>query len=498
LYGPAAGAGNNAYVSILKKLAGQTAIYGLSSILGRLLNYLLVPLYTRVFDTAEYGIVTQFYAYAAFLNILFTYGLETSFFRFSQTEKGSPKVYSTALLSVIGTSAALFFTVWLFADPIAGAFSLAQGSGQPLRQYVIWFAGILAADAITAIPFARLRQQEKAGKFALVRLLNIGLNIGFNLYFLVYNRDSSSYDPAGSVGYVFLSNLLASVITLIVLLPELRPVAAGFDRALWNRMLRYGLPLMVAGFAGMVNETFDRIMLPYLIADPSTALDQLGIYGACYKLSILMTLFVQTFRYAAEPFFFSQAAKEDARQIYSRVMSWFVIGCSFIFLAVMLYLDVFELFIGERFRSGLAVVPILLMANLCLGVYLNNSIWYKLTGKTHWGAWFSLFGAIVTLILNFLLIPSMGYMGAAWTTLVCYALMMMVSYAVGQRYYKVPYDLGVFFVAVSVSTVLWGASVYFDGLLSGSAIRYTVHTLLLLVFPAIVWLFLRRKSLKFA
>jgi O-antigen/teichoic acid export membrane protein len=485
-------------VSIFRKLAGQTAVYGLSSILGRLLNYLLVPIYTRVFDTAEYGIVTQFYAYAAFLNVLFTFGLETSFFRFSQTESGNPKVYSTALLSLIGTSVAFFALAWFFADPIAGTFSLAADSGQPLSTYVIWFAGILAADAVTAIPFARLRQQEKAVKFAVIRLLNIGLNIGFNLYFLVYKRDAASYDTSAAVGYVFLSNLLASLITLVILLPELSAVKDGFDRELWSRMMRYGLPLMVAGFAGMVNETFDRIMLPYLVRDSVTALDQLGIYGACYKLSILMTLFVQTFRYAAEPFFFSQSGKEDARQIYARVMNWFVIGCAFIFLVVMLYMDFFSHFIGERFRSGLPVVPILLMANLCLGVYLNISIWYKLSGKTSWGAWFSLAGAIVTLILNFLLIPPLGYLGAAWTTLACYAGMMVASYAVGQRYYKVPYDTGIFIMAVSVAIALWGASAYFDGFVTEQWSRYLVHSLLLPVFPAVVWLFLRRKSLKFA
>lgn len=483
-------------MSVLKKLAGQTAIYGLSSILGRLLNYLLVPLYTRVFDTAEYGIVTQFYAYAAFLNILFTYGLETAFFRFSQTETGNRKVYSTALISVILTSGLFFILVWLSADRIATAFYLAEGSSQPIPSFVIWFAGILATDAVTAIPFARLRQQNKAVKFAIIRLLNIGMNIGLNLYFLVYR--GAGADLTTAVGSVFLSNLLASLFTLLLLLPELFPVVEGFDASLWKRMAMYGLPLMVAGFAGMVNETFDRIMLPYLVKDPSTALEQLGVYGACYKLSILMTLFVQTFRYASEPFFFSQSQREDARQIYSRVMSWFVIGCSFIFLLVMLYMEFFQHFIGAPFRSGLHVVPILLLANLFLGIYLNISIWYKLTGKTIWGAWFSVFGAGLTLLLNYLLIPTMGYTGAAWTTLVCYALMMAVSYGFGQRYYKVPYDLGIFLLSVSSAVVLWAASVYLDGWIGQTLMRHIVHTGLLLAFPAIVWLFLRRKSLKFA
>lgn len=494
-------------MSIYKKLAGQTAIYGLSSILGRLLNYLLVPLYTRVFETGEYGVVTQFYAYAAFLNIVFTYGLETAFFRFNQTENNRPQVYSTALISLLLTSGAFFLVITFFADPIAASFVAADQLDSRLPLYVIWFAGILAADAITAIPFARLRQQNKALRFAMIRLINILLNIGFNLFFLVVcpkwialHPDSwmtSYYDPSHGVGYVFLANLLASLITLVLLLPELRHVTAGFDRGLWKNMLRYALPLMVAGFAGMVNETFDRIMLPRLVADPSTALDQLGIYGACYKLSILMTLFVQTFRYAAEPFFFSQAGKEDARMIYARVMDWFVLGCAFIFAGVMLFMDVFQVFIGEKFRSGLPVVPILLFANLCLGVYLNISIWYKLTGKTGWGAWFSLLGAVVTIVLNFLLIPEMGYEGAAWATLICYAAMMIVSYLVGQRFYKVPYDISWFMIMMALSLVVWGTGNYFSGFGLPAGVRYVINLLLLLLFPVMAALLMKRKSRKF-
>ncbi len=495
-------------LSILRKLAGQTAIYGLSSILGRLLNYLLVPLYTRVFDTGEYGVVTQFYAYAAFLNVIFTYGLETAFFKFNQSENGRPQVYSTALISVI-TSSLVLFGILAFCSPLLSGIFQAGTSQQPsMSLYITWFAGILAADAMTAIPFARLRQQNRAVRFAVVRLINIALNIGFNIFFLVWcpkavvenpaSWVTSVYHPGQGVGYVFLANFLASLVTLLLLLPELRHITAGFDSGLWKKMLRYGWPLMVAGFAGMVNETFDRIMLPYLVKDPSTALDQLGIYGACYKLSILMTLFVQTFRYASEPFFFSQASKADARQIYARVMNWFVFSCAFIFLFVMLFLDAIQFFIGERFRSGLPVVPILLMANLCLGVYLNLSIWYKLTGKTTWGAWFSLIGAIITLLLNFLLIPSLGFMGAAWATLVCYAAIMVISYFVGQRYYHVPYDTGAFLIAVGLALVLWGASIYIDTLGIGTTFHHVTNTCLLLIFPAAAWVFLRRKTRKFA
>lgn len=494
-------------MSILRKLAGQTAIYGLSSILGRLLNYLLVPLYTRVFDTGEYGVVTQFYAVAAFLNILFTYGLETAYFRFSQTEKDSSRVYSTALVSIFITSVILFVVMSLTAPWTAGMIGDAGELNQHIAILIVWFAGILATDAISAIPFARLRLENKAVRFAAIRLVNIALNIGFNLFFLVVCPDlyekgsplvSGWYDPTLSVGYVFLSNLIASCITLLLLTPQLRSLKDGWDTALLKKMLTYGWPLMIAGFAGMVNETFDRIMLPLLVSDPTTAFHQLGIYGACYKLSILMTLFVQTFRYAAEPFFFSQAGSEDARQIYARVMTWFVTGCSLIFLGVMLYIDVVKYFIGEEFREGLAVVPILLIANLFLGVYLNASIWYKLSGRTLWGAWFSVAGAIVTLVMNFLLIPKMGYMGAAWTTLACYATIMSLSYFFGQRYYPVPYDLFAFFSAIGGALVVWAMSIYLDPMMTGQTMKWVFHAFLLSIYGGAAWVLLRRKTRKFA
>lgn len=487
-------------MSLLRKLAGQTAIYGLSSILGRLLNYLLVPLYTRVFDTGDYGMVTQFYAYASFLNVLFTYGLETAFFRFYTSENGRPQVYSTALISIIASSVGFMAMILLFVNPIAESF---PGHDPHVMSYVLLFAGILAADAITAIPFARLRQQNRALRFAFVRLVNIGLNIGFNLFFLIgcpsliagdpHGVVASWYDPTFGVGYVFLANLLASLVTLLLLVPEMLPARFGFDGVLWKKMIRYGWPLMIAGFAGMVNETFDRILLPYLIKDPSTALDQLGIYGACYKLSILMTLFVQTFRYAAEPFFFNQAGRQDAKQIYARVMDWFLLAGGLIFLGVTLFLDVFGLFIGEKYRSGLSVVPILLLANWFLGVYLNLSMWYKLTSKTSWGAWFALLGAIVTLVLNVMLIPTMGYEGAAWATLVCYATIMVASYGTGQREYPVPYDVKMFFISVSLALGLAYA---------GNAVSGEVETVwmvlfrlvLMSVFAGVCIMYLRRKS----
>lgn len=433
----------------IKKLAGQTAIYGISSIVSRLLNYLLVPLYTRVFMPEEYGVVTELYAYLTFITILFTYGMETSFFHFSEKEADKEKVYGTALLSLLGSSFLLLTLMLFFNQQIA---QLLRYPDHP--EYIIYFAIILSTDAITAIPFARLRQENKAKKFAFLKTLNIAINIGLNLFFLVacpllIKSDipvlsilaGRIYSPEIGVGYVFISNLVASAITLLIMLPQITGTRLYYEPALWRRMLSYALPLLAGGLAGMVNETLDRVILKSLLTDKSTAMEQLGIYGACYKIPMLMTLFIQTYRYAAEPFFFSQQKKVNNTLVYATVMKYFVLICSFIFLAIMMYLDVIKYFIGEKYRSGLTIVPILLLANLFFGIFINLSMWYKLTGQTRYGAYFAFIGAGITIILNIILIPSMGYLGAAWTTLACYFIMMCLSYLTGQKHYPIPYDL---------------------------------------------------------
>ncbi len=488
-------------MSSYKQLAGQTAIYGLSSIVGRLLNVLLVPIYTRIFAVGEYGVVTQVYAYVAFFNILFTYGLGTAFFKFIQSEKENGKVYSTSFISIVVSSLCFALVIILFSEPIA-SFVL-RGSAEG-AYYIKIFAGILATDAITAIPFAKLRQENRAKRFAFLRLVNIGIYIGLNLFFLLvcpallktgsYSWLHVIYNPTIGVGYVFISNLLASGITMIMLFPDMFKVTLKFDPVLWKKMMIYSFPLMIVGFSGMINETFDRVLIPYLIQNKSEAMTQLGIYGACYKLSIIMTLFIQTFNYAAEPFFFNHSTKENPQRVYAQVMKYFVIVCSFIFLGVMLYIDIVKRFIGPDYRSGLGVVPILLMANLCLGVYYNLAIWYKLTSKTKLGAWVAVFGAVVTVIFNFWLIPILGFMGAAWATLICYASMMIVSYYVGQKHYPVSYNIKSFFYYISLALVLWTLSIYIhhNFLLSEPKIL-AINTLILLVFIIIAWTSERRK-----
>jgi len=416
----------------IKNLAGQTAIYGVSSIVGRILNYLLVPLYTRAFITAEFGIITEMYAYVAFLIVILTYGMETAFFRFSQVDK-KKNVYSTSLISLLGTSSLFIIIITFFSHDIANLLQYPNHS-----EYIIWLALIVSLDALSSIPFAKLRAQNKAKRFMVIKLINIAVNIGLNLYFYVDFHNWGLKQGVG-VEYVFISNLISSIITVLLLLPEIIKTKYTFDFELWKKMLVYALPLLVAGLAGIINEAMDRILLKYLLPK-DIAMSQLGIYGACYKISILMTIFIQAFRYAADPFFFSNAKEKNSKKLYADVMKYFVITVSFIFLGIMMYEDIVILFIGEPFRVGAPVIPVLLLANLFLGIYFNLSIWYKLTNKTLYGAYIAIFGATITLVLNFLLIPVIGYMGSAWATFICYASMMIVSYLIGQKHFPVKYD----------------------------------------------------------
>jgi O-antigen/teichoic acid export membrane protein len=484
----------------LKRLAGQTAIYGIPTILGRFLQYLLVILLTRIFTRSEYGVISVFYSYASFLMVILTYGMETTFFRFSETEENKDRVFSTAMLSVGLTSIAFVFLSNLFAG------KLANWMEYPFHpEYVIWFAWILGLDALSSIPFARLRAQNKAKRFATIKFINILTNIGLTLFFLLLCpyilkhypslRDnvlfSLIYRSDWSIEYVFIANLIASILTFVLLLPEVTGMKFEFHRELWKKMLLYTWPLLFAGMAGIVNETFDRLLLRYLLpANISEA--QVGIYSACYKISILMTLFVQAYRFAAEPFFFAQAKEKDAKQVYARIMDFFIITVSFIFLLTMLSLDdVFIHLIGSKFRIGKNVIPILLLANLFLGVYYNLSIWYKLTGQTIWGAWLSLIGAVITLGLNFWWIPLSpdhliyGYLGSAWATFICYGSMMILSYLIGHKYFRVPYNLSKFFGYLGLSILLYAISVLVP--VETALLRIAFHALLLLVFAGVVW-----------
>lgn len=436
----------------IKALAGQTAIYGLSSIIGRLFNYLLVPMYTRIFTTDQYGVVTEMYAYVAFLIVILTYGMETAFFRFSSKTENKIEIYSSTLLSILVTSAIFITLTSLFSVPIANWLRYPNHT-----EYVIWFAIIVGLDALSAIPMAKLRELEKAKLFAGINLVNIFTNIALNLFFLVYCRShflengedsnwlvTTLYNPEIGVGYVFISNLVATITRTVLLLPQMLKIKFVYNVSVIKKMLAYSLPLLIAGLAGIVNETVDRVMIKRILLDSIgelEAMTKLGIYGACYKVSIIISIFIQAFRYAAEPFFFSQQNESNAKEVYVDVMNYFIIAASGIFLVIMLYIDLVMLFVGEDFRIGVTVVPILLMANIFLGIFFNLSIWYKLTGKTMYGAFIALIGAAITIFLNYLWIPVLGYLGSAWATLACYLSMTILSYIIGQRHFPINYNL---------------------------------------------------------
>ena len=432
----------------LKRLASQTVVYGLSSIIGRFLNYLLVPLFTYTFTPIEYGVVSEFYAYAGFFAVFLIFGFETGYFRFRPKDETVPDtVYSTALRFLLAANLVFFIVLWLGSQNLA---DVLKHGDHP--EYIIWIAAILAMDAVGSIAFAKLRAQEKALRFASIKILEILVNVGLCLFFIVFCRHAfeanpqsvfgAMWNPAIGVGYIFIANLVASGAKLLLLAPQLRGITRGFDAEVFKQMLRYSLPMVIIGFAGIVNEMLDRAMMKYLLPyDMDTNMAQLGIYSACYKLSILMSLFIQAFRYAGEPFFFAHAKERNAPKTYADVLTYFVIFCAFIFLLVTLYLDVFKYFVGESFRAGLTIVPILLLANLFLGVYVNLSIWYKLTDRTVTGAFVSLGGAALTVVLLLWWVPVYGYVGAAWATLACYFCMALASYLLGRKYYPVPYEL---------------------------------------------------------
>jgi O-antigen/teichoic acid export membrane protein len=465
-----------------------------------------VPLYTRVLITSDYGIYTEMYAWVSILWVLLTYGMETTFFRFAGREPDIEKVFSTSFLSLTASS-----LVFLLISLVYSA-SIANWLGYANRiHYVIFFAFILSFDAIAALPFARLRQENRPVKFAFIKLVNIALNIGFNLFFILlcpyivtqYPDEGISrfvltfFNPTDLVSYIFISNLIASAITLIMLIPHFRIKPLFFDFRMWKAMLKYTWPLMIVAIAGSINLSLDKILLTLLLPGKSEIeiMSQVGIYGACYKVAIIMTLFVQTFRYAADPFFFSESSKKDARKTYADILRYFTIIGAFIFLATTLYLDLVIQFIGAAYREGRDVIPILLMGNLFLGIYFNLSFWYKLTDKTIFGAMFSIVGAAITITLNIILIPSFGYYGSAWAAFFAYFTMMTLSYFFGRKYYPIPYNT----VKILLYVVSAGALFIISNLFAGEIFKWriSINTFLLLVFVLTVWLVERKNLYQF-
>lgn len=446
-------------MSALKKLASQTAYYGISSILGRMLNYALVPLHTRVLlNQHDYGVIGELYSYVTFLNIIFLYGLETTFFRFASENKSDQSIYHKTFTSVLFSSI-LFTSIILFSATNINAW-LSIGLDNTLYriEYLYIFAFILAFDAIAAIPFAKIRLDNRPKKFAAIKIANISINVLLNLFFLVIAPllNLSFYSADDAVLYILLSNLFASIATIFFLYQELILVKIHWVWKEMKPLYIYAIPLMFAGLAGMTNETLDRILLKYFLPGSlEERLTQIGIYNAAYKLSIFMTLAVQAFRMAAEPYFFSINKNTDSKFVYANVMNYFVLACSLIFLGVSTHLNMLAYLLGEKYRNGLEVVPVLLMANLFLGVYMNLSIWYKLVDKTIYGLYITIIGAILTVVLNIMWIPVFGYMGSAYATLICYFVMTVFAYGFGQKYFTVPYNLKTIFSYIIMVLLLF-------------------------------------------
>ena len=460
----------------MKVLAKETAIYGLSSIIGKFLNYLLVPLYTYVLArTADYGIVTNLYAWTALLLVILTYGMETGFFRFANREDYDPKqVYRTAFVSLLTTSTIFAVLCVVFRQPIANGLGYAEHA-----EFIAMMAVTVALDAFACIPFAYLRYQKRPILFAALKLLFVVLNIAFNLLFLVVLGKND-------VVYVFISNILATTIQTLCLLPFTLPRGARFSWPVLKEMLRYSLPLLVLGVAGIMNQTLDRILFPYLYpyADADA---QLGIYGACFKVAMVMMMFTQAFRYAYEPFVFAKHKDRQSVEAYADAMKYYILFSFMIMMIVIFYLDIFRYIIAASYWEGLKIVPVVLWTYIFQGVYFNLSFWYKLTDETKWGAWFSLIGLVITFVLQVVFVPKIGYWASCGSSLVCYFTIMLLSYFIGQKKAPIPYDLkriGLYtMLTIGLLAVYYALRLYY---ISNMWAMMGIGTVLLLVYCGIL------------
>ena len=432
-------------MGLYKNLFKQTAIYGLATVLPRMLSFLLVRLYTGILPTAEYGEVSILLSWMVFFNVILSYGMETAFFRFYNSENDKKNVIATSTISIFWTSILFLFIALIFRS------SLATFANVDV-QYVTYSIWILVLDALVIVPFSKLRANQRPMLYAAIKIGNVMVNLLLNLFFLLVLPKLAQCNPNSfvanfyvenfEIGYIFVANLLASLLTLVVLSPNYRCLTRKFDRILWKKMMRYGLPILVAGIAFAVNEHFDKILLGYLLPE-NIAKAEVGAYSACYKLGLFMVLFATAFRLGIEPFFFSHSSNENAPQTYAVITKYFVILGSLILLGVIVFADVlkFLLLDNKTYWEAMKVVPLIILANFCLGIYNNLSVWYKLTDKTQIGAYISIVGAILTLVLNYLLIPKYSYYGSAIATIVAYGSMMVISYLLGKKYYPIPYDM---------------------------------------------------------
>jgi len=432
-------------LSLYKNLFKQTAIYGLATVLPRMFSFLLVPLYTDLLPKAEYGKVSIIFAWMIFFNVILAYGMETAFFRFYNNEKDKENVIETTTVSIFWSSFIFLFAAMLFRNSLADWSDIDS-------QYVIYTIWILALDALVIVPFSKLRAHQKPMVYAIIKIGNVVVNLSLSVFFLLYLPKIAQSYPNGylsslyvenfQVGYIFIANIIASLLTFVVLSPNYIYLNWKFDFSLWKRMMRYGLPIMIAGVAFAINEQFDKILLGKLL--PSNIAEaEVGVYSACYKLGLFMVLYRTAYTLGIEPFFFSHASNENAQQTYATITKYFVIFGSFILLSVIVFADIIKYVMirDTSYWEAMKVVPLIILANFFLGIYTNLSVWYKLIDKTYIGAYISIIGAGVTLALNFILIPSMSYYGSAIATIAAYGSMMLISYYFGNKYYPIPYEI---------------------------------------------------------
>ncbi len=452
-------------MGLFKNLFKQTAIYGLATVLPRMFSFLLIPLYTKLLPKADYGQVTVVFAYMIFFNVLLAYGMETAFFRFYNKETDKKNVIETSMITIFWTTL-LFLTLALLFR-----YQLSEWSGVDV-QFITYSIWILALDAFVIIPFSKLRANQLPLNYALIKIGNVVVNLVLNLFFLLVlpkisaaNSDSfwsTLYIENYQIGYIFISNVLASLLTLVALSPDYFKVNWHFDYQLWKRMMHYGLPVLVAGIAFAINEQFDKILLAKLL--PKSIADaEVGVYAACYKLGLFMVLYRTAYTLGIEPFFFSHASNENAQQTYATITKYFVIFGSFLLLVVIVFADLFKQIMipNTSYWEAMKVVPLIILANFFLGIYTNLSVWYKLIDKTYIGAYISILGAVVTLGLNFWLIPLIGYYGSAIATIGAYGSMMFVSYYLGNKYYPIPYEINKIAAYLGLSTSFSIVSFYF-------------------------------------
>lgn len=481
-------------MSVLKKFLGQTAVYGISTVFSRLFNFILTPIYTGKFAAGTYGIFTTMYAYASMINVILAFGMESTYFRYlNKHEDRKQEVYNNSFLCIAFISVLFLISGLVLSTTFARYLTEDPKQLNDYKTYVQLFIGILFVDAICIIPFAKLRADNKAFKYSVIKFLNIGCFVGFNLVFiyiipLIIKHQwplatwLESWYRGIWVGYVFVANLIASLVTFVLLLPEFLKIQLKFDKELFGKMFSYSWPILVANLSFIVNENLDKIVLGQLLPE-RIADHEVGVYGAVCKIAIFISIFITAFRLGAEPFFFSHAKNANAKKTYAMILHYFVIALALLFVGLIANIEILKYFIRKNeYWVGLPAVPYLLFGYVCLGIYMNLSIWYRLSDQTRFGLYISVVGAVITIVMNFVLIPKYSYMGSAWVSMLTYFVMMVISYVLGQKYYPIPYDLKriITYLLVSVLLVVLSFWVFDRNIYIGNA-------MLLVFFAGIIY-----------